>query len=64
MANLSEPICALITPPGYAAINIVRISGKGSIGIVAQYFKPAKNYSIALLIGWYLAPFIPAKEEL
>ena len=43
MANLSEPICALITPPGYAAINVVRISGKGSIGIVAQYFKPRKK---------------------
>ncbi len=43
MADISEPICAIITPPGYAAINVIRISGKGSIGIVAQYFKPRKK---------------------
>ena len=38
-----EAICALITPPGFAAINVLRISGKGSIGIVAQYFRPRKK---------------------
>ncbi|MDD3632252.1 MAG: tRNA uridine-5-carboxymethylaminomethyl(34) synthesis GTPase MnmE [Candidatus Cloacimonetes bacterium] len=43
MTDISEPICAIITPPGYAAINVIRISGKGSIGIVAQYFKPRKK---------------------
>ena len=36
----SEPICAQITPPGTGAISVVRISGSGSIGIVAQFFQP------------------------
>ncbi|HOZ00493.1 MAG TPA: tRNA uridine-5-carboxymethylaminomethyl(34) synthesis GTPase MnmE [Candidatus Syntrophosphaera sp.] len=40
MQSQNEPICALITPPGYAAINVLRISGHGSSGIVAQFFRP------------------------
>ncbi len=40
MQGQLEPICALISPPGRAAINVLRVSGHGSIGIVAQYFKP------------------------
>ncbi|HNT52670.1 MAG TPA: tRNA uridine-5-carboxymethylaminomethyl(34) synthesis GTPase MnmE, partial [Candidatus Syntrophosphaera sp.] len=35
-----EPICALITPPGTAAVNVLRVSGQGSIGCVAQFFRP------------------------
>lgn len=35
-----EAICACITPPGLAAIGVIRISGCGAIGIVAQYFRP------------------------
>lgn len=40
MQGQLEPICALISPPGRAAINVLRVSGHGSIGIVAQHFKP------------------------
>ena len=36
--DLKEPICAVITPAGTAAINVIRISGEGSIGIVAAHF--------------------------
>jgi len=43
MPSLSDPICALITPAGYAAINVIRISGKGSVGIVAEYFTPRRK---------------------
>jgi tRNA modification GTPase len=38
--NLYEPICALITPSGHAAINVLRISGPGSVAIVAENFRP------------------------
>lgn len=41
--DLKEPICALITPAGTAAINVIRISGEGSIDIVATNFKPASR---------------------
>jgi tRNA modification GTPase len=43
MISHEEPICALISPPGTAAINVIRVSGKGSIGIVAQFFQPHAN---------------------
>ncbi len=38
-----EPICAQITPPGCAAVSVLRISGSGSLGIVAQYFQPRQK---------------------
>lgn len=38
-----EPICAQITPPGCAAVSVLRISGSGSIGIVAQFFRPRRK---------------------
>lgn len=34
-----EPICALATAAGVGAIAVVRVSGKGSIELVDQYFK-------------------------
>lgn len=34
-----EPICALATASGVGAIAVVRVSGKGCIGLVDQYFK-------------------------
>ena len=34
-----EPICALATAPGVGAIAVVRVSGKGCIALVGQYFK-------------------------
>lgn len=36
---LRDPICSLITPPGTAAISVVRISGNGAVGIVANFFR-------------------------
>lgn len=39
----SEPICAPITPVGYAAISVIRISGCGAIDIVARHFTPANK---------------------
>ncbi len=43
MPQQNEAICALITPPGYAAVNVLRVSGRGSIGIVAQFFRPRQK---------------------
>ncbi|MBP7205586.1 MAG: tRNA uridine-5-carboxymethylaminomethyl(34) synthesis GTPase MnmE [Candidatus Cloacimonetes bacterium] len=43
MPPVSEPICALITPPGCAAVSVIRISGTGSIGIVTQFFRPRRK---------------------
>jgi len=43
MQSAFEPICAQITPPGCAAVNVLRISGSGSIGIVAQLFHPRQK---------------------
>ncbi|MCX8010069.1 MAG: tRNA uridine-5-carboxymethylaminomethyl(34) synthesis GTPase MnmE, partial [Ignavibacteria bacterium] len=33
-----DPICAIITPPGVGAINVIRISGKNSIEICDKIF--------------------------
>lgn len=41
MTGASDPICALITPGGYAAIAMLRISGKGAIELTARHFRPA-----------------------
>ncbi|MDP3115359.1 MAG: tRNA uridine-5-carboxymethylaminomethyl(34) synthesis GTPase MnmE [Candidatus Cloacimonadaceae bacterium] len=43
MIFLSDPIVALITPPGSAAIAVLRLSGKNSVGIAAQHFRPRKK---------------------
>ncbi|MCB5271436.1 MAG: tRNA uridine-5-carboxymethylaminomethyl(34) synthesis GTPase MnmE [Candidatus Cloacimonetes bacterium] len=40
---MNDIICARITAPGTAAIAVIRISGKGSIPLVARYFRPAKR---------------------
>lgn len=37
---MNHPICAQITPPGTAAISVIRISGREAIEIVAEYFSP------------------------
>lgn len=39
MINQQEPICALATANGVGAIAIIRVSGKGCIGIVDKIFK-------------------------
>lgn len=36
--DFKEPICAQITPPGRAAIHVIRISGEGCIQLVARHF--------------------------
>ena len=43
MINQNDTICAQITPPGFSAIAVIRISGKDAISIVAKHFKPAKK---------------------
>lgn len=40
---MNDVICARITPAGTAAIAVIRISGKGSIPLVARYFRPASK---------------------
>ncbi|MCB5266295.1 MAG: tRNA uridine-5-carboxymethylaminomethyl(34) synthesis GTPase MnmE [Candidatus Cloacimonetes bacterium] len=40
---MNDIICARITAPGTAAIAVIRISGTGSIPLVAKYFRPAKR---------------------
>ncbi|MDY0152853.1 MAG: tRNA uridine-5-carboxymethylaminomethyl(34) synthesis GTPase MnmE [Candidatus Cloacimonas sp.] len=43
MASYSEAICAPITPAGYAAIAVLRISGSDAISIVAKHFRPSNK---------------------
>lgn len=43
MTSYSEAICAPITPAGYAAIAVLRISGSDAISIVAKHFRPANK---------------------
>lgn len=38
--DLRDLICALITPAGHGAINVLRLSGPGAIGVVAENFRP------------------------
>jgi tRNA modification GTPase len=57
MQGQLEPICAQISPPGRAAINVLRVSGSGSIGIVAQYFKPRGKLLNCLSHGVVLGIF-------
>lgn len=40
---MNDIICARITAPGTAAIAVIRISGKGSIPLVAKYFRPTQK---------------------
>lgn len=40
---MNDVICARITAAGTAAIAVIRISGKGSIQLVARYFRPAQK---------------------
>lgn len=41
--SYSEAICAQISPSGYAAIGMLRISGTDAISIVAKHFRPANK---------------------
>jgi tRNA modification GTPase len=58
-AHQNDPICAQITPVGYAAVTVIRISGKAAIDIVARHFKPAhkltKSPSHRLIHGVFLS---------
>lgn len=40
---MNHPICAVITAPGSAAIAVIRISGTGTLGIVAEFFRPSSK---------------------
>ncbi len=52
MSVTTEPICALITPAGHAAIAMLRLSGNGVFEILARHFRSghkllkAKSHSI------------------
>lgn len=56
--SLSEPIVAQITPPGTAAIAVIRISGKDCIPLVAKHFSQADKLIQApgnsILHGYFL----------
>lgn len=47
MPAAQEPICALITPAGFAAIAVIRVSGKGSIDLSSRFFRPAEKLRTA-----------------
>lgn len=38
---MNQPICAIITAPGAAAISVIRISGLDAIRILSAFFRPA-----------------------
>ena len=56
--SLIEPIVAQITPPGTAAINVIRISGKDCIELVAKQFSQPQKLIQApgntILHGYFL----------
>ncbi|KIX84536.1 tRNA uridine-5-carboxymethylaminomethyl(34) synthesis GTPase MnmE [Thermus filiformis] len=39
MRSLRDPICAIATPPGKAAIGVVRLSGEGALEVAARVFR-------------------------
>jgi len=43
MSNVSEIICAPLTPAGFSAIAVIRLSGKGCIELVAKHFSHCKK---------------------
>lgn len=57
MTGAADPICAPITPGGYAAIAMLRISGKDAIAITARHFRPAtkllKAKSHSIVHGYF-----------
>ncbi|MGE0556144.1 MAG: tRNA uridine-5-carboxymethylaminomethyl(34) synthesis GTPase MnmE, partial [Gemmatimonadales bacterium] len=40
---LSDPICALATPPGRSALAVVRLSGSGAFGIARRILQLADD---------------------
>ncbi|GAB6392357.1 MAG: tRNA modification GTPase TrmE [Treponematales bacterium] len=55
-----DPIAALATPPGESALAVLRLSGKGSLGLLAKVFsrpeKLAASPGGAVVHGWLLGP--------
>ena len=43
MSNAGEIICAPITPSGFSAIAVIRLSGKGCIELVAKHFSQSRK---------------------
>lgn len=64
---MNDPICALITAPGTAAIAVIRVSGKCAIEAVANFFdKPAKLLnarSQSIVFGTFLDQDAQALDE-
>lgn len=67
MPQYSEAICAQITPAGYAAIAVIRISGTEAIAIVAKHFRPSskllKSISHRVLHGTFYSESGQAIDE-
>ncbi len=67
MKNVSEIICAPITPAGFSAIAVIRLSGKGCIELVAKHFSPGnkllKQPSQRLVFGTFYAETEEAIDE-
>jgi len=67
MSNVSEIICAPITPAGFSAIAVIRLSGKGCIQLVAKHFSHRKKLlsspSHNLIFGSFLAETGEAIDE-
>jgi len=67
MKNVSEIICAPITPAGFSAIAVIRLSGKGCIELVAKHFSHRKKLlsspSHNLIFGSFLAETGEAIDE-
>ncbi|HPB18299.1 MAG TPA: tRNA uridine-5-carboxymethylaminomethyl(34) synthesis GTPase MnmE, partial [Candidatus Cloacimonas sp.] len=67
MSNVNEIICAPITPAGFSAIAVIRLSGKGCIQLVAKHFSHRKKLlsspSHNLIFGSFLAETGEAIDE-
>jgi tRNA modification GTPase len=67
MKNVSEIICAPITPAGFSAIAVIRLSGKGCIELVAKHFSPGNKLlnqpSQRLVFGTFYAETEEAIDE-
>jgi tRNA modification GTPase len=67
MKNVSEIICAPVTPAGFSAIAVIRLSGKGCIELVAKHFSPGNKLlnqpSQRLVFGTFYAETEEAIDE-
>jgi len=60
---VNDIICARITAAGTSAIAVIRISGKGSIPLVAKYFRPSQKLLKAAANTVIFGTFYDAAEK-